>query len=101
MTTEEKKTPERTQPQLEAEIAVTRVEMVHTINVLADRLKPKALAENASASAKLAAADTAALLTGEGMPAEKNQARNVKVMLGVGVTVLAGVALIVLRSRRK
>lgn len=101
MSTEEKKTPERTLPQLEAEIAATRLEMVDTVNVLAERLKPKALAEHASASAKLAAADTAALLTGEGMPAQKNQARNVKVLLGVSATVLVGVALIVVRSRRK
>lgn len=101
MSTEPEKTPERTLPALEAEIAVTRVEMVDTINTLADRLKPKALADHASASTKLAAANAAALLTGGGMPEEKRQARNVKVLLGIGATVVTGAALIVLRSRLK
>ncbi len=100
MSTAEKKTPDRTLPDLEAEIAVTRVEMVDTINALADRLKPAALTKHATASTKLAAADTAALLTGEGMPTEQRQARNVKVLLGVGATVVAVVVLAVLRSRR-
>lgn len=101
MSAEPNKTPERTLPALEAEIAVTRVEMVDTINALADRLKPKALADHASASAKLAAANTAELLTGGGMPEEKRQARNVKVLLGIAATVVTGAALIVLRSRLK
>ncbi len=100
MSDAQKNTPDRTLPQLEAEIAVTRVEMVHTINALSDRLKPAALAEQATASAKLAAADTAALLTGEGMPSEQGQARNVKVLLGVGATVVVVVVHAALRSRR-
>lgn len=101
MSAEPKKTPERTLPALEAEIAVTRVEMVDTVNALADRLKPKALADHASNSVKVAATDAAGLLSGAGMPEETRQARNVKILLGIGATVLTGVALIVLRSSLK
>lgn len=93
--------PKRTVADLEAEIALTRVELVDTVNALANRMKPKVLADHASATTKVAAQDTAAFLSGNGMPLEKRQARNVKVLLGVGAAVIAGVGLVILRSRRK
>lgn len=92
--------PERSISDLEAEITLTRIEMVDTINVLTDRLHPKAIAEHASQTTKVAAQDTAALIRGDGMPADAKQARNVKILLGAAAAVVVGVGLIVLRKRR-
>lgn len=98
---EPEKAPERTITELEAEIALARIEMVHTINVLSERLKPKALADHAAVSAKVAAGDAASFLSGDGMPTDHRQARNVKLLLGAGAVVVVGVCLAILRSRRK
>lgn len=95
----EKTTPGLTIQQIEAEIEVTRIEMVHTVNALADRLHPKALAEHTSVAAKQATQDTATLIKGGGMPVGQSQSRNVKVLLGVAAATIVVVGLLIMRKK--
>ena len=89
----------RSTEQLQAEIEQTRTELVETIDALRDRLSPKATVAQASESAKQAAIDTRALLSGDGMPAQNSRARNVKVLLGAAAAIVVTLGIMAIRRR--
>lgn len=86
---------------ISAEVLRARAELAATVDELTTRLAPKALADDATQAAKLAAGDAGALLSGEGMPLAKNRARNVKVLLGAAAGVVVVVAVIVVKVARR
>jgi hypothetical protein len=85
--------------QLQEELAQARAELATTVDELSAHLDPRAQASRFASSTKQAATDTAGLFTGDGMPRQEHRARNVKVLVGVGVAVLALGARTVLRRR--
>lgn len=94
-------TPDRSE--LEAEIRVARAQLASSVDELAARLSPKALAAEAKVTTKQAASDAGAFLTGNGLPVgPTSRARNAKALLGVvGVVVgtVALVAIVIIKRR--
>lgn len=86
--------------ELEAEIAVARAQLAASVDELAARLSPKALAAEAASTTKLAANDAGAFLTGNGLPVgPPSRARNAKVLLGAAAGVVVIVALVIIKRR--
>lgn len=88
--------------ELSAEVLRARAELAATIDELSTRLSPKHLASEAATTARLAATDAGAFVTGGGLPkAAPTRARNAKIVLGVAAGVVALVALTVIRRARR
>ncbi|PFG35108.1 DUF3618 domain-containing protein [Sanguibacter antarcticus] len=86
--------------ELEAEITVARAQLAATVDELAARLSPKALAAEARSTTKQAANDAGAFLTGNGLPVgPASRARNAKVLLGAVAGVVVIVALVIVKRR--
>jgi hypothetical protein len=88
--------------ELSAEVLRARADLAATIDELSTRLSPKTLASEAATTARLAATDAGAFVTGAGLPkASRPRARNAKIVLGVAAGVVALVALTVVRRARR
>ena len=88
--------------ELSAEVLRARAELAATVDELSTRLSPRNLAADAATTAKLAATDAGAFVTGAGLPAQPgSRARNAKIALGVAAGFVALVALAVVRRARR
>lgn len=88
--------------ELSAEVLKARAELAATVDELSTRLSPKTLASEAATTARLAATDAGAFVTGAGLPrASRSRARNAKIVLGVAAGVVTLVALTVIRRARR
>lgn len=88
--------------ELSAEVLAARADLAATVDELSTRLSPKHLASEAATTARLAATDAGAFVTGAGLPkAPSSRARNAKIALGLAAGVVALVALTVVRRARR
>lgn len=84
----------------EAAVLAARADLAATVDALAGRLDPRARAAEASAAARTAMSDAQGLLSGKGLPtSDPARTRNVALLAGAALGVVALVALVVVRRR--
>jgi hypothetical protein len=90
----------RSREELRAEIEQTRTELAATAEALATQLSPKYQANRAKDAAVTAAADTAAFITGNGLPQHSaRRTRNAKVFMGA-VAAVVGLIVVTIIAKR-
>lgn len=88
-----------TPAQIEAEIALTRAELQHTVDALSQRLDPRTQARHAVDEAKIAVADLRRRVTGEVPgPGQAEPTRTGWIVLGAGAALAAAVVATVIRK---
>ncbi len=87
--------------ELQAEVERTRRELAATVDALSLRMSPSYQAQKVKTATTTAAQDARTLFTGGGMPAtDDSRARNVKVLLGAAVAVVALITISVVKRAR-